>query len=103
MRKLHFLLFYSLFLITSCNDGDIITVELEFDQDLALCGDSESDNYVIYDIKTDPGQLEDISGSNQQVFQKMVTELNQYHTELQAEAYGWETEAERVGADLGPK
>lgn len=56
MRKLQLFLFCSVFLITSCNDGDIITVELEFDQNLSLCGDSESDNYVVYDIKTDPNE-----------------------------------------------
>ena len=56
MRKLSVLLFTCIFLMTSCNDGNIITVELDFDQVLSLCGNTESDNYVIYDIKTDPNE-----------------------------------------------
>ena len=56
MRKLSILFFCLTFLIQSCDDGDIITFELEFDQTLSLCGDTESDNYVIYDIKTDPNE-----------------------------------------------
>jgi len=56
MRKLSFLLFYFTFLITSCDDGDIITLELDFDQELSLCGDTNSDNYVVYDTKTDPNE-----------------------------------------------
>lgn len=55
MRKLFFFCFLSL-IIASCDDGDIITVELEFDQELSLCGDTESDNYVVYDTKTDPNE-----------------------------------------------
>ena len=56
MRKLSVLIFCCVFLITSCDDGDVITFELDFDQVLALCGDTESDNYVVYDIKTDPNE-----------------------------------------------
>jgi len=56
MRKLSVLIFCCVFLITSCDDGDVITVELEFDQVLSLCGDTESENYVVYDIKTDPNE-----------------------------------------------
>lgn len=50
-------------LLHSCNDGDIIIVELEFDEILELCGDENIEefedyenlnNYVIYDINTDP-------------------------------------------------
>jgi len=40
----------------SCNDGDIITIDLEFDKELALCGDENSANYVIYDVKNDPNE-----------------------------------------------
>lgn len=51
MRKSFFILLASVFLITSCNDGDIITVDLVFNKTLALCGDENSDNYVIYTLK----------------------------------------------------
>jgi hypothetical protein len=54
MRKFSVLLICGLLLINSCDDGDVITIELDFDKELALCGDTNSDNYVIYDIKTDP-------------------------------------------------
>lgn len=56
MRKFYFLLFCFAFILSSCDDGDIIKFELDFDQDLSICGDSNSANYVTYDIKTDPNQ-----------------------------------------------
>jgi len=56
MRKLSLLLICFTLLLTSCDDGDIITVELDFSQELLLCGDSNSDNYVVYDYKTDPNE-----------------------------------------------
>ncbi|MDG5491407.1 hypothetical protein [Psychroserpens sp. SPM9] len=40
----------------SCDDGDVFEVELEFDQELERCGDDESDNYVLYDTRTDPSE-----------------------------------------------
>ncbi|MCK0109885.1 hypothetical protein MWU58_11320 [Flavobacteriaceae bacterium S0825] len=56
MRKSFFILLATIFTITSCDDGDIITVDLEFDKTLALCGNENSANYVIYDIKTDTNE-----------------------------------------------
>lgn len=56
MRKLSVLFVCCIFLLNSCDDGDVITVELDFDKTLAVCGDTESDNYVVYDIKTDPNE-----------------------------------------------
>ncbi|NND52567.1 MAG: hypothetical protein HKN54_09170 [Flavobacteriaceae bacterium] len=44
------------FMFLSCDDGDIITVNLDFDQQLDRCGDLNSENYVIYDIRTDPNE-----------------------------------------------
>ncbi|MBE9490681.1 MAG: hypothetical protein IMY67_10340 [Bacteroidetes bacterium] len=54
MRQSIFALLSLCFLLHSCNDGDVITVELDFDQILELCGDENSVNYVIYDTKADP-------------------------------------------------
>ena len=54
MRQSIFILLSLCFLLHSCNDGDIITVELDFDQILERCGDVNSENYVIYDTKDDP-------------------------------------------------
>jgi len=51
MRKSFFLLLVTIFTITSCDDGDIITVNLEFNKTLTLCGDENSENYVIYTLK----------------------------------------------------
>lgn len=51
MRKSFFILLATIFTITSCDDGDIITVDLEFDKNLKLCGDENSTNYVIYALK----------------------------------------------------
>ncbi|WP_066217970.1 hypothetical protein [Formosa haliotis] len=49
MRKLSLLLFLSLFTFLSCDDGDIITVEFDFDDTYEACG-----ALVFYNIKTDP-------------------------------------------------
>jgi len=54
MRKLIFTLFVICASFFSCNDGDIILVELDFDQTLDLCGDENSLNYVVYDTRIDP-------------------------------------------------
>lgn len=54
MRHSFFVLLSLSLLLNSCNDGDVITVELEFDKILALCGDEDSANYVIFDTKEDP-------------------------------------------------
>ena len=54
-------LFCVSFLLFTCGDGDIITLNLEFDKQLELCGNATYENYeiliddyVIYDIKEDP-------------------------------------------------
>lgn len=52
MRKLLYLLSL-LLVITACNDGDVIDVQLEFDGNLTKCELSTSD-YLMYEIKTDP-------------------------------------------------
>ena len=53
MRKL--LLFISVcFLLNNCNDGDIITVELEFDDTFKECEVNES--VVFYKTKSDPSE-----------------------------------------------
>jgi hypothetical protein len=54
MRKYLFALLSFCFIFQSCNDGDVITVELTFDKELSLCGNENSENYVIYDTKDDP-------------------------------------------------
>lgn len=56
MRRLVLSFIFSCLVLTSCDDGDIITVELEFDKVLELCGDLNSENYVVYDIKLDPNE-----------------------------------------------
>lgn len=55
MRQLFVLLIISALLFT-CDDGDIIDVTLDFQQDLELCGDDESDEYLLYDINTDTNE-----------------------------------------------
>lgn len=54
MQKIIYFLSLSL-LLAACDDGDIINVELDFDQKLAMCGLDES-VYFLYDTKTDPSE-----------------------------------------------
>jgi hypothetical protein len=56
MRKLSVLLVMFAITLFSCGDGDVIEFELDFDQDLELCGDINSENYLVYDVKTDPNE-----------------------------------------------
>ena len=55
MRSLLILLFCCNFLL-SCDDGDVLNVELDFDKNLTLCGDAASTNYILYDTKEDPSE-----------------------------------------------
>ena len=50
MKKLLFV-FLSLFILVSCNDGDIITEELDFEDTFNACG-----GLVFYKIKEDPAE-----------------------------------------------
>lgn len=41
--------------LTSCDDGDILTVELDFEGPLVLC-DNDTESYLVYDTKEDPSE-----------------------------------------------
>ncbi|TXD85118.1 hypothetical protein ESY86_00810 [Subsaximicrobium wynnwilliamsii] len=51
-----YVLFLLCLVLASCDDGDIIEAELDFDQELKRCGDDESETYVLYDTKLDPNE-----------------------------------------------
>lgn len=42
-------------MVTACNDGDVIDVELDFDRTLSIC-DLSPGNYFLYDTKNDPSE-----------------------------------------------
>lgn len=55
MRSVFIFLFALLFFYT-CDDGDIITVDLDFTQEeLSLCDDN-TNNYIVYKTQTDPAE-----------------------------------------------
>ena len=45
--------FFTILILFSCNDGDVLEVELEFDQTLEFC-DQSSTSYLVYDINQNP-------------------------------------------------
>lgn len=53
IRRLYIIFFLLLF--TTCDDGDIIDITLEFDKELERC-DNFEDVYLIYDTKEDPNE-----------------------------------------------
>ncbi|MDA9056408.1 hypothetical protein N9K49_00980 [Flavobacteriaceae bacterium] len=53
MRSLLILLFCCNLLL-SCDDGDVLNVQLDFDKNLTLCGPPASSNFILYDTKNDP-------------------------------------------------
>ena len=55
MRNI-FVTLFALFLMMSCNDGDIITVNIDFDDiALELC-ENDISNYILYKTKSDPAE-----------------------------------------------
>ncbi|MDB4094139.1 hypothetical protein N9524_00985 [Flavobacteriaceae bacterium] len=52
MRSVLILLFSCSFFL-SCDDGDVLNVEFDFDQDLTLC-EINTNSYILYDTKEDP-------------------------------------------------
>lgn len=46
---------FALLFMTACDDGDIITVDLEFDKALDLCTNN-IDSFIIYDTRQDPNE-----------------------------------------------
>ena len=50
-----FTIIFSLLILAACDDGDIISVQLEFDQELERC-ENDVDSYLIYDLRDDPNE-----------------------------------------------
>ena len=53
--KRRFYVLNALFYLMACNDGDILTVELEFDSVLERCT-NDTDSYLIYNTRVDPNE-----------------------------------------------
>jgi len=53
--KRPFYIILCLVLFASCDDGDIFTVDLEFDELLERC-DNFEDSYIVYDTREDPNE-----------------------------------------------
>ena len=51
MIRRFYILFCLVFLV-ACDDGDILTVQLDFEQELERC-DNFEDSYIIFDTKDD--------------------------------------------------
>lgn len=54
MKSPFYILICLIFLV-ACDDGDILTVDLEFDQELENCDDFE-DSHLIFDTREDPNE-----------------------------------------------
>ncbi|MFC0604840.1 hypothetical protein [Winogradskyella pulchriflava] len=50
-----FFIIFCLAFLTTCDDGDIISVDLEFDEELELCENFE-DSYILFDSREDPNE-----------------------------------------------
>ena len=53
LRRLCYVIGFVLFY--GCDDGDVIILQLEFDQVLERC-DNDTDSYLLYDTRTDPNE-----------------------------------------------
>jgi hypothetical protein len=53
--KRHFYFLFSLVFLVACDDGDILTVDLDFEGDLERCEDFQ-DSYLLYDTREDPNE-----------------------------------------------
>lgn len=54
MVRCFFMCFFLVFL-TTCDDGDIFTVDLDFDKELERCTNDNA-SYLIYDLREDPNE-----------------------------------------------
>ncbi|WP_178984987.1 hypothetical protein [Winogradskyella helgolandensis] len=55
MKRHLFIICSLLLLLTSCDDGDILTIDLEFDEELEYC-DNFEDYHLVYDTRDDPNE-----------------------------------------------
>ena len=51
----HFYIIFCFVFLTACDDGDILTVELDFDKELERCN-NDIESYLIYDTREDPNE-----------------------------------------------
>jgi len=52
--RIFLVLLFSSFVFISCDDGDVISVQLDFDKTLTRCGGETSSSYILYDTRNDP-------------------------------------------------
>lgn len=50
-----FFIIFCLAFLTTCDDGDILTIDLDFDGELERC-ENDIDSYVLYDTRDDPNE-----------------------------------------------
>lgn len=50
-----FFIIFCLAFLTTCDDGDILTIDLDFDKELARCNNFD-DSHLIYDTRNDPNE-----------------------------------------------
>jgi len=53
--KRHFYFLFCLVFLVACDDGDIISIDLEFNKELARC-ENDIQSYLIYDTREDPNE-----------------------------------------------
>ncbi|MUU77428.1 hypothetical protein [Winogradskyella endarachnes] len=53
--KRHLYIFFCLVLLVSCDDGDIFTIDLDFEGELERC-ENDIDSYIIYDTRDSPNE-----------------------------------------------
>ena len=71
MRSL-LVLFFCCNLLLSCDDGDVLDVQLDFDKNLTLCGDLQSTNYILFDTKNDPNESLELLFPNNALAQSIL-------------------------------
>ena len=53
--KRHFYFLFCLAFLVACDDGDILTIDLDFDGELERC-ENDIDSYILYDTRDDPNE-----------------------------------------------
>lgn len=72
----NFLIFIFSVFTFSCDDGDVISVKLDFDKNLTLCGDESSQNYILYDTKNTPFESLTLLFNNNSIAQSIFNTEN---------------------------
>ncbi|NRD20340.1 hypothetical protein HNV08_09805 [Winogradskyella eckloniae] len=94
--------------IVACDDGDILTIDLEFDGELARC-DNNINSYLLYDTRTSPNEalmlIIDRDDENELLFTEATTStltIDENNTRFILRSYNRSIESDELCDEIPP-